>query len=145
GAPFGAQPALKAQDAFGNDSTNGLPTSLPVTLSLTSGTGPLLGVASRDIASGQVSFSGLELDIAGTNKQLTASATGLSSALSSVFSVSAGAADHLTIQAQPSASATAGVVFAQQPVLRIEDAFGNLVSTNNTEVVTATRNAGTGV
>src|SRR5439155_2835432 len=93
GAPFGAQPAVKTQDQFGNDSTIGLGGNLPVTLSLSSGSGPLLGTTSLDAGTnagnGQVAFSNLEIDSAGTNKQLSASAAGMSNALSSVFSVGA--------------------------------------------------------
>ncbi|TAK93698.1 MAG: Ig-like domain repeat protein [Verrucomicrobia bacterium] len=146
GSAFGIQPALKTQDQFNNDSTAGLPPNLDVTLALTSGTGPLQGTASRDIGTaagnGVVTFTGLEIDAAGTNKQLTASASGLSSAVSSVFTVSAAAADHLAMQTQPSATANAGAVFAQQPVIRIEDAFGNLRSGDNATVVTASRATG---
>ncbi|HXJ76452.1 MAG TPA: hypothetical protein VNM37_26580, partial [Candidatus Dormibacteraeota bacterium] len=43
----------------------------------------------------------------------------------------AGAASSLAIQTQPSATATAGVAFAQQPVLQVRDQFGNLRSTAN--------------
>ena len=58
--------------------------------------------------------------------------------------VNAGAASKLTIQTQPSSSATAGVTFAQQPVIRVEDASGNLITTDNGRVITAARSAGTG-
>src|SRR5206468_8921828 len=60
----------------------------------------------------------------------------------------AGAASSLVIQTQPSATATAGVVFAQQPVLEVRDQFGTLRSAANgvsdTTVVTAARSAGSG-
>jgi hypothetical protein len=59
--------------------------------------------------------------------------------------VNAGAASRLTIQTQPSAAATAGVIFARQPVIRVEDAFGNLCTGDNNTVVTAARNAGSGI
>src|SRR5207244_6118285 len=49
-----------------------------------------------------------------------------------------------TILTQPSATATAGVAFGQQPVIRIEDQYGNLRSSDNGTAVTATRNAGSG-
>src|SRR5437867_2503600 len=44
---------------------------------------------------------------------------------------------------------TAGVAFVQQPVVQVQDQFGNVRSTNNgtadnTTVVTATRGAGSG-
>src|SRR5207248_3157172 len=56
--------------------------------------------------------------------------------------VNPAAASRLTIFTQPSLTATAGVAFAQQPVIRVEDAFGNLRSADNSTVVTATRSAG---
>src|SRR5206468_12638502 len=82
---------------------------------------------------------------AGTNKQLSATASGFTNGLSSLFSVSPAAASRLTIQSQPSATATAGVIFAQQPVIRVEDSFGNLRTGDNTTVVTTSRNGGSGV
>ncbi len=146
GAPFGVQPAIKTQDALGNDSTVALPGTLSVTISLSSGTGPLQGSTSLDIGAnagnGLVSFSDLEIDIAGTNKQLSVVATGLSNALSSVFTVSPAAANHLTIQTQPPSAATAGVAFSPQPQIRIEDAFGNQRTGDNATLVTATAHAG---
>src|SRR5439155_864000 len=75
-------------------------------------------------------FTNLEIDSASTNKQLTASASGFTNAVSSTFTVSPAAADHLAIQTQPSATATAGSAFASQPVIRITDAFGNLCSSD---------------
>src|SRR5205823_13096039 len=60
----------------------------------------------------------------------------------------AGAASSLAIQMQPSATATAGVTFVQQPVLNVLDQFGNLRSTANgvsdSTAVTAARGTGTG-
>jgi hypothetical protein len=47
------------------------------------------------------------------------------------------------MQAQPSATVTAGTPFAQQPAIRIEDAFGKLQRDNSTSV-TAPRAAGSG-
>jgi hypothetical protein len=60
----------------------------------------------------------------------------------------AGAARRLVIQTQPSATATAGVAFAQQPAIQIQDQFGNARSSangnvDNSTVVTAARSAGT--
>src|SRR6185369_10633097 len=61
----------------------------------------------------------------------------------------AGAATSLAILTQPSATATAGAPFAQQPVLQVRDQFGNLRSTangvTNSTVVTAARGNGNGI
>src|ERR1051325_4336178 len=146
GSAFGTQPVVKTQDQFGNDTSAGLPASLNVSVGLTSGTGPLQGTTSLDIGAsagnGIVAFTDLRIDAAGTNKQLTASASALTSAVSSTFTVNPSAAASLVIQTQPPASATAGVAFSPAPVIRLEDVFGNQVTTDNSTVVTATRNAG---
>src|SRR5437867_8027793 len=92
---------------------------------------------------GTVSFTNLRIDTAGTNKQLTASASGLTSGLSSLFTVNPATAVAMVIQTQPPGTATAGAVFSQAPVIRLEDQFGNQVTTDNSTVVTATRNLGT--
>jgi len=60
------------------------------------------------------------------------------------ITVSPAAANKLTIVTQPPVTATAGVTFAPQPQIRIEDQFGNLRSTDNSSVITAARGAGTG-
>ena len=90
GAAFGQQPVVQTQDAYGNDSTVGLGANLAVTVTLTSGTGPLQGTTMLDIGTsagnGTVSFTNLRIDPAGT-KQLTASANGLTPALSATFSI----------------------------------------------------------
>jgi hypothetical protein len=93
GSIFGTQPAVITQDAYGNNSTLGLASSVPVSLALSSGTGTLIGTANLDIGSsagdGTVSFTNLEIDVVG-GKQLTASASGLTSALSAAFTVAQG-------------------------------------------------------
>src|SRR6266404_1487960 len=80
GAAFGVQPVIKSQDQFGNLSAVGLPASQIVTMTLSSGVGPLLGTINRDIGTsggnGTVSYTDLEVDAVGTNKQLTASSSG---------------------------------------------------------------------
>src|SRR5206468_12305897 len=62
-----------------------------VTLSASAGTGSLLGTTSLDIGAtagnGIVSFSGLQVSMAGVGKQLSASSSGLTSALSSSLNV----------------------------------------------------------
>ena len=51
--------------------------------------------------------------------------------------VSAATASQLVITQQPSATATAGVAFATQPVVIEEDQFGNVITTDSTHTVTA--------
>src|SRR5439155_20191708 len=49
GSVFGVQPIIRSQDQFGNNSTAGLPASLNLSLSLTSGSGLLRGSTSLAI------------------------------------------------------------------------------------------------
>ena len=101
GVPFGIQPVIKSRDQFGNLSTVGLAAHLSVTMTLTSGAGPLAGTISQDIGTaagnGTITYTDLEIDAVGTNKQLTASATGFSSALSSVFAVTGSSFSQLQV------------------------------------------------
>jgi hypothetical protein len=148
GAAFSQQPVVVSQDQFGNDSTNGLPAHSIITVSLTSGTGPLQGTTTVDLGiaggKGVAGYRGLRIDTAGSGNQLTATATnGLAGALSGLFTVSPAKAGKLAVGTQPSASATAGVPFANQPVIWIEDAYDNLC-TSNTAVVKAACGAGGG-
>ncbi|MGO8925800.1 MAG: Ig-like domain-containing protein, partial [Limisphaerales bacterium] len=148
GAKFGTQPVVKSDDQFGNPATNGLPANSYVALSPTGGSGPLQGTTSVNLGmsagKGTATYTGLQINVAGNNKQLTASSTnGLASGLSSVFTVSPAAASKLVIATQPSATATAGVAFAQQPVIYIEDTYNNICTSSNS-AVTATRSAGAG-
>ena len=66
GTPFGIQPVVKVQDDFGNNAILGLETSLPLTLSISSGTGTLLGTTTLDIGTlsgnGTVAFDDLAID-----------------------------------------------------------------------------------
>ncbi|MBV5348625.1 hypothetical protein JZU61_03055, partial [bacterium] len=73
-------------------------------------------------------------------------ASGVSGAVTdnATIDVAHGIAAKLTVLTQPSATATAGVVFAQQPAVRIEDQFGNLVN-DNTTVLTVARSTGSDV
>src|SRR5439155_14465100 len=79
-----------------------------------------------------------------TNITIQFTSGSLTNVTSGNIIVSAGAASRLGIQTQPSPTATAGVAFSPQPVIRVEDAFGNLRTNDGTTVVTAIRNAGTG-
>src|SRR6266436_678533 len=101
GVPFGIQPVIKSQDQFGNLSTMGLPASQMVTMTLSSGVGPLLGTISQDIGTsagnGTVTYTDLEIDAVGASKQLTASSSGFSSAISSVFAVTGSSFSQLQV------------------------------------------------
>ncbi len=58
------------------------------------------------------------------------------------LSMTFGAAKQLSVDTQPSSAATAGVAFAPQPAIRVEDQHGNLRTTDNTTSVSAARDGG---
>jgi glucosylceramidase len=76
GLPFAQQPVLVTADQYGTPSSNGLPATLEVVITQTAGTGPLVGSTNLNIGTsgwnGVVQFADLQIDSAGTDKQLTA-------------------------------------------------------------------------
>ncbi len=98
GSTLSPQPVVKSQDQFSSNSATGLGASKTVTLMLSSGTGTLGGTVSLDIGTGvgngTVTFT--NANVGGTNatgaKAVTAAATGLTSAVSSSFTINARAA-----------------------------------------------------
>jgi hypothetical protein len=128
---------VNVEDAFGNVVTTDNST---VTLMLNGGT--FAGgstTATATASNGVVTFSNLVINTAGSGYTLTASDGALTPATSSSFTISAAAASQLVITQQPSTTATAGVPFATQPVVKEEDPFGNVITTDSAHTVTATR------
>ena len=117
---------------------------VPVTMTLSAGTGLLNGTTTRTTDStGLAAFGDLSLTLIGA-KRLTASSASFQAATSNSFNITPGPPSRLAIQTQPPAVATAGVPFVPQPVLSVLDAGGNIVTTDNSTVVTASRLAGSG-
>src|SRR5262249_43823779 len=122
GMAFGQQPVVRIEDALGNVITND--NSTVVTATRSAGSGTLQGTVTATAVNGVATFANLSHNVA-TNITIQFSGSNLTNTTSSTISVSVAAADHLSIQTQPPSSATAGVTFATQPVIRIEDQFGN--------------------
>ena len=141
GAPFAVQPVVYEEDQFGNVETGDSTTV--VTAALASGSGPLQGTTQVAVAQGVAAFTNLFDDKAETIK-LSLTSGSLAQATSSSVAVSPAAASELVIATQPSATATAGVAFATQPVVYEEDQFGNVETTDSTTKVTATLASGSG-
>src|SRR5205823_8581546 len=141
GVAFAQQPVIRIADQFGNVITSDNATV--VTAARNAGSGTLQGTTTATAVNGIATFTNLYHTVA-TTITIDFTATGLTKATSSNVVVSAAPATKLTIQTQPSATATVTAPFAQQPVIRVEDQFGNLVNTDNGRTVTATRNLGTG-
>src|SRR5207248_1991392 len=78
----------------------------------------------------------------GSDRTLTFSATGLTSATSSTVTITAGAATQVSMTTQPSSSAQSGAAFAQQPVVQLRDASGNPVAPRGVTVTAAIATGG---
>ncbi len=126
GVAFAQQPVITLKDGFGNTVTDDNTT--PVTLALTSGSGTLRGTVTKTAVSGIVNFStnALNITLAGSDKRLTATSMGLTSATSTVFAITHAAASELVFTGQPGSS-TVGQPLSTQPIITIRDAFGNTV------------------
>jgi hypothetical protein len=142
GVAFGTQPVIYVQDKFGNLETGD--NSTKVTVSLQNGAGPLGGTTTVTVSGGVARFTNLYDSRAETINLVFTSGLAVSSAISSDVVVSPAALDLLVIHTQPSPTATAGVAFATQPVIYVEDQFGNLETGDNTTQITVALQNGAG-
>jgi hypothetical protein len=84
-------------------------------------------------SAGTAAFAGCQIDKAGTY-QLAATSPGLTAAVSTSFTISTGPASKLTFTTSLSGS-TVGVAFATQPVVTVQDAGGNPVTSGTASVI----------
>jgi trimeric autotransporter adhesin len=138
GTPLAPAVVVSLEDSDGNvvttDSTS------PVTISSTAaGVG---GTTTVTAASGIATFSNLVFTKTGTYT-LTAKSTGptLTSPASSSVTIGPGTATQLLFTTQPPANGTAGAALTPAVVVSIEDANGNVVTTNSTASVTISSTA----
>ena len=143
GSPFGTQPVVYVEDESGNLETGDNTTVVTVS-SLPAGSGPLQGTTSVTVHGGIATFTNLADNTAETIMLHFTSDPTLTPATSNSIVVSPNAAGHLTIHTQPSSAATAGSPFSTEPVVYVEDQFGNLETGDNTTQVTAALNTGSG-
>jgi hypothetical protein len=140
GAALAQQPVVKVEDSAGNVVTTDAST---VTAAITTG-GVSVTPATKVVASGVAAFSGLALNALVGTYTLTFSDGTLTSVTSSSVAVTVGAASQLAIATEPSASTASGRVLPQQPVIKVEDTGGNVVTSVTTGAVTASISSGAG-
>ncbi len=134
GIALPTQPKVTVQDSNGN-----VVTTDSSTVSLAIGTNPSGGAlsgCSGSQTSGVTTFTGCAIDKAGTGYTLTATDGSLSSATSSTFNITAGPAARLAFTQQPN-GAQAATAFGTQPKVSVEDAGGNVVTTDSSSVTIA--------
>jgi hypothetical protein len=123
-------PAIVATiaDAGGNTIASSSAT-VTIAISTNPGGGTLTGTVSINATNGVATFADLSIDKSAVGYKLTASSTGLTSAISAAFNVTAGTAVQVAFTQQPGGG-TGGVVWATQPKVTIQDALGNTVTTS---------------
>jgi uncharacterized repeat protein (TIGR03803 family) len=129
---------VDVEDQFGNIETSN---SSNVTLAINTGSGTVSGTATVAAVNGVATFSNIILDTAATDT-LQASDGSLTVANSSSFIVSAAASAQLAFEENPT-NANAGATISPAVTVEVEDQFGNLVTTDSSNV-TLSVNSGTG-
>ena len=138
---FDLEPVIVEEDQFGNvESTD---STTVVTVSLTSGAGPLQGTQTVTVNKGVATFTNLADDLA-ESISLKFTAGGLTSGATAPIVVAPAAASKLVLHTQPSSTATSGQPFSTQPVIFEEDQFGNVETGDNSTTVTASLASGAG-
>ncbi len=134
---------VAVQDAQGQVDTTA---TTAITVAITPGTGnaaaSLSGTRTRAAVKGVANFGDLTIDKIATGYMLTATASGLTSATSTTFTITAGAAARLVFTVQPS-SVTAGGAIAPNVQIVVEDTLQNTV-TSSTASITLAITGGTG-
>jgi hypothetical protein len=142
GQPISPGPVIYLEDQYNNLETGD--NSTVVTAMLNSGVGPLAGTATTTVTGGVARFSNL-IDNTAETISLAFTSGVLTSLASGSIVVSPGAPTKLVIRTQPSSTATAGQKFAVQPVIAIEDADGNVETTDNTTEINVALSSGNGL
>jgi hypothetical protein len=134
GVAFPTQPKVTVQDAGGN--TVASSASIALAIGTNPSGGALSGTTTVTATNGVATFSGLAIDKAGSGYTLTASSGALTGDTSTPFNVTVGPAAKLAFTAQP-AGATGGSAFGTQPVVTVQDAGGNTVTSDASSVTLA--------
>ncbi len=126
---------VSIEDAFGNVVTS---SSASVALALgtnAGGTGTVLtGGTAVAAVNGVATFPAVSINKVGTGYTLVASSAGLTSATSSAFNITAGAAAKLVFTTQPNTNANVVAGAAINLVVQVQDALGNVVTSDTSAV-----------
>ncbi|MGZ4793755.1 MAG: hypothetical protein ACXWBO_18010, partial [Ilumatobacteraceae bacterium] len=131
--------AVAVEDSAGNVVTD---SDATVTLTVNQNSGSLTGTTSVAVVNGVATFADLTIATAATNYAFTTKAAGLKTATSAVFEVATGPPTQLVFTRQPSGG-RAGKSWSTQPIVTVEDAFGNVVVAG-TDDITLQLTAGSG-
>jgi hypothetical protein len=137
GTAWSAQPKVSVEDSGGNVVT-GSTSSVTLAIASQPGTGATLSCAANPVTAtaGVASFSGCKITGQAGSYTLTATTSGLTSATSATFSVTASSATKLVFTTQPGGGAS-GTAWSAQPKVSVQDASGNVVTGSTSSVTLA--------
>jgi hypothetical protein len=125
GAAFTTQPVVEVQDAGNNRVTTDNATQVTMAAAGASA----VGTATVTVSGGVATFTNVGISgLVGTYDLNFTSSPVLTTATQPAIGLAAGVGTQFTIETEPSAAATSGVPFAQQPVLQLRDGAGNPVA-----------------
>ncbi len=119
---------VRVEDANGNLVTSSSAT-ISVAISTNPGGGTLSGTLTTNAVNGIATFSNLAIDKYGTGYTLQAVSGSLSGVISNGFNISPASPSQLVVSQQPTTT-TVGLAISPAVTVRIEDAFGNLVTSS---------------
>lgn len=135
------QPIIKVEDSLNNVVV--ADNSVMVAIVLPSGV-PTLTNGAVNVVNGVATYVGLAINAPIGNYTLTFANGTFTSAPSTAVAITAGAPSKLVVTTEPSSFVASGVAMAPQPVVKVEDASGNVVTTISTGSATATIFSGVG-
>ena len=126
---------VSVEDAFGNVVTSDT-SNVTVTIGANPGSGTLSGTATVAAVGGVAMFSNLSINKAGTGYTLSAADGGLTTGTSSTFNISPASASQVVFTSEPT-NTVAGTSISPVVQVLVEDAFGNVVTSNTSNVTVA--------
>ncbi len=135
GAAWAQQPSIVVQDANGNPVTTST-AAITVAIGTNPSAGTLSGTTTGAAVAGVRTFSGLSINRSGTGYTLIASSPGLVSATSAAFNITLGAASRLAFTT-PAGGGAPNAVWTTQPVVTVQDAGGNTVTSSTASITLA--------
>ena len=137
GATISPAITVQIQDAAGTLVTSST-ASVTLAIATNPGGGTLSGTVTVNAVAGVATFNNLSINAVGTGYTLAATSSGLTGATSNTFNITAGAANKLAFFQQPS-DTTVTTAISPAVTVQIQDAAGNLVTTD-TRTVTVAKN-----
>jgi hypothetical protein len=134
GVAWTTQPTVTVEDALG-DTVAGSSASITLAIGTNPGGGVLTCTSDpQSAASGVATFSGCNITKLGTGYTLSATSSGLTTATSTAFNITAGTATKLVFTTEPAGGNKKTNNLTTQPVVTVEDAAGNTVTGSSTSI-----------